>query len=102
MGILHTINKSPFENNSLESCLSLLAPDSSILFIEDAVIAAMQNTRFSSLVQSKLEAFKVYALQPDLDARGLDGEKVISGIEVIGYDDFVDLAVSHKSVQSWL
>ena len=73
MGILHTINKSPFENNSLESCLSLLAPDSSILFIEDAVIAAMQNTRFSSLVQSKLEAFKVYALQPDLDARGLDG-----------------------------
>ncbi|MBH32711.1 MAG: sulfurtransferase complex subunit TusB [Gammaproteobacteria bacterium] len=100
--MLHTINKSPFENNSLESCLSLLAPDSSILFIEDAVIAAMQNTRFSSLVQSKLEAFKVYALQPDLDARGLDGEKVISGIEVIGYDDFVDLAVSHKSVQSWL
>ena len=102
MGILHTINKSPFENNSLESCLSLLAPDSSILFIEDAVIAAMQNTRFSSLVQSKLEAFKVYALQPDLDARGLDGEKVISGIEVIGYDDFVDLEVSHKSVKSCL
>ena len=102
MGILHTINKSPFEINSLESCLSLLAPESSVLFIEDAVIAAMQNTKFSSLVEDKLKAFKIYALQPDLDARGLDGGKVINGIEVIGYNDFVDLAVSHKSVQAWL
>ena len=62
----------------------------------------MQNTKFSSLVEDKLKAFKIYALQPDLDARGLDGGKVINGIEVIGYNDFVDLAVSHKSVQAWL
>ena len=100
--MLHTINKSPFENNTLSSCFSLIAKDSSVILIEDAVVASMQNTKFSDLVSKASKDNKVYVLEPDLLARGLDKSKIIDGVTPVGYDDFVDLTVEHDSVQSWL
>ena len=44
MSTLNLINKSPFERNCLESCLRLANGDSSILFIEDGVYAALEKT----------------------------------------------------------
>ena len=41
--MLHTINKSPFENNTLSSCFSLIAKDSSVILIEDAAGALGAN-----------------------------------------------------------
>ena len=35
MSELHTVNKSPFEKSSLESCLSHVAEGSAVLLIED-------------------------------------------------------------------
>ena len=69
MSMLHTINKSPFENSSVSSCLSMCAKNSSILFIEDAVISVMKSTKFTELVESSLNDFKIYSLKPDLEAR---------------------------------
>ena len=40
--MLHTVNKSPFEKNSLETCLRLAEDNSSILLIEDGVYGALQ------------------------------------------------------------
>ena len=100
--MLHTINKSPFENNTLSSCFSRIAKDSSVILIEDAVVASMQNTKFSDLVSKASKNNKVYVLEPDLLARGLDKSKIIDGVTPVGYDDFVDLTVEHDSVQSWL
>jgi tRNA 2-thiouridine synthesizing protein B len=47
MSMLHTVNKSPFENSSVSSCISMCAKNSSILFIEDAVISVMKSTKFT-------------------------------------------------------
>ena len=77
MSMLHTINKSPFENSSVSSCLSMCAKDSSILFIEDAVISVMKSTKFTEMVENSLKDFKIYALKPDLEARGLSLNNVI-------------------------
>jgi tRNA 2-thiouridine synthesizing protein B len=44
----------------------------------------------------------IYALEPDLKARGIGSEKMISGINLVGYDGFVELAVTNDKVQSWL
>ena len=82
--------------------LVLCAKDSSILFIEDAVITAMKSTKFSSLIESSLKDFKMYVLQPDLEARGLSLDNVIDGIKLVGYEEFVDLTIEHDTVQSWL
>lgn len=102
MSMLHTVNKSPFENSTLLSCISLCAKNSSILFIEDAVISVMKSTKFTDMINNSLKDFKIYALKPDLEARGLSLDNVIEGVKVVGYEEFVDLTTEHDSVQSWL
>ena len=44
--MLHTINKSPFEKDSLATCLRYAQKGASILFIEDAVYACTKGTQF--------------------------------------------------------
>ncbi len=102
MAILHTVNKSPFERNALEACLRLAKAGSSILLFEDGVIGAMQNTRFSEKIAQAMNDFSFYALGPDINARGLGGDRVIDGIQVVDYNGFVDLTTEHDTVQSWL
>jgi len=102
MKMLHTVNKSPFENSTVISCISMCSKNSSILFIEDAVISVMKSTKFSKTISNSLKDFKMYALKPDLEARGLSLDNVIEGVKIVGYEEFVDLTTEHDSVQSWL
>ena len=102
MATLHTVNKSPFERNALESCLRLAKAGSSVLLFEDGVIGAMRNTRFSEKVAQAMDDYSFYVLGPDIQARGLDNDKVIDGIQVVDYNGFVDLTTEHDTVQSWL
>ena len=55
MGMLHTVNKSPFERNTLESCISLAKSGSSVLLIEDGVIGAMKGTVHSQKIADAME-----------------------------------------------
>ena len=102
MSALHTVNKSPFERNSLESCLRLAAKGSAVLLFEDGVIGAMKNTKHSDTVANAMSDISFYVLGPDIKARGLSDSNVIDGINVIDYDGFVDLTTEHNTVQSWL
>lgn len=102
MPALHTVNKSPFERNSLESCLRLAAKGSAVLLFEDGVIGAMKNTKHSDAVANSMSDISFYVLGPDIKARGLKDGNVIDGIKIIDYDGFVDLTTEHHTVQSWL
>ncbi|RDH82767.1 MAG: sulfurtransferase complex subunit TusB [endosymbiont of Galathealinum brachiosum] len=97
--MLHTINKSPFNTSSLESCIRFVSADDVVLLFEDAVYAATGNTNKSYLVESLLKTCKVYALSADIKARGVDD--LIAGVETTDYDGFVDLVEAHN-VQAWL
>ncbi|MED5406932.1 MAG: sulfurtransferase complex subunit TusB [Pseudomonadota bacterium] len=100
--MLHTVNKSPFETHSLETCLGLAKPGSDILLIEDGVYAATAGTTMSAMVEQTIESSNVYALAPDLKARGIDPDQVIAGVQLVGYDGFVKLSVMNETVQCWL
>ena len=100
--MLHIVNKSPFEKNSLESAVRLSQPDSAILLIEDAVYAASGATSVVTLLEEVLRDRQVFALGPDLQARGVAVDEVPDGIEIIDYEGFVDLVVAHETTQSWL
>ena len=102
MSALHLVNKSPFERNSLDSCLRLATKGSAVLLFEDGVIGAMKNTKHSGTVEKAMSDHTFYVLGPDIKARGLKDDSVIDGINVIDYDGFVDLTTEHKTVQSWL
>ncbi len=99
--MLHTVNKSPFEKNSLETCFAHAKEGSAILLIEDGVYAAIQGSVFSDKVKQAMSTCTVYALEGDLKARGVAG-KVIDGIQLVDYAGFVDLACQHDKVTAWL
>jgi len=102
MATLHTVNKSPLERNSLDSCVRLAAKGSSVLLIEDAVYGAMQGTMKSDLVSNAMSDITFYVLGPDMEARGIAKDKLINGIETVDYAGFVELVAKHATTNSWL
>ena len=99
--MLHIVNKSPLERNSLQSCLRIAAPGGAVLLIEDAVYAAVRGNASEAAVREALARFGIVALGPDLDARAV-GDRVIEGIATVDYEGFVDLVAQHPNCQSWL
>jgi tRNA 2-thiouridine synthesizing protein B len=99
--MLHTINKSPFEKNSLETCLAHAKKGSAILLIEDGVYGALKGTAVSKMVQEAMERVTFYALASDLKTRGV-ADKVMDGVKLVDYSGFVDLACENDKVQAWL
>ena len=99
--MLHIVNKSPLERNALDSCLRVTQDGSAILLIEDAVYAATRGNEAEAKLRDALSRFKVYALAPDLEARGM-GDRVMEGVATVDYGGFVDLVTEHKNCQSWL
>ncbi|MFO7592473.1 MAG: sulfurtransferase complex subunit TusB [Pseudomonadota bacterium] len=99
--MLHTVNKSPFEKNTLETCLAYAVKGSAVLLIEDGVYGAMKGTAVSEMVQQAMGDVTVYALEPDVKARGV-ADKMMDGIKLVDYAGFVDLATENDKVQSWL
>lgn len=100
--MLHTVNKSPFEKNSLQTCLRLAKEGNDILLIEDAVYAATKGTSVSEMVAQAAKNFNLYVLGPDLLSRGVGQDELIEGCEVVDYAGFVRLATENDKVQSWL
>ena len=100
--MLHVVNKSPFEKNSLDSCLRLAKAGSSVLLIEDGVYGALSGSEHQAKVESAMADRSVYVLGPDLEARGIAGDALIEGIQVVDYAGFVSLAAEAPKVQSWM
>ena len=101
MNMLHIVNKSPDQTNALASCLRLAKAGHALLLTEDAVYAATAAAAASSGITEAMARLKVYALLPDVEARGMAG-KLAEGIHTVGYDGFVDLVAEHPNNQSWL
>ena len=98
--MLHIINKSPLTNNALDSCLRV-AQSGDILLIEDAVYAATTGNTFEPKMREAMGRFKIYVLQPDLEARGF-ADRIIAGVLPVDYGGFVDLTSANTTCQSWL
>jgi len=99
--MLHIVNKSPYEKSSFTSCLAHALKGSAVLLIEDAVYAATKGNTAEAAVHRTLQDLPVYALGPDLEARGI-ADAVIDGVQVVDYGGFVDLVAQYRTSQSWL
>ncbi|RKZ90341.1 MAG: sulfurtransferase complex subunit TusB [Gammaproteobacteria bacterium] len=102
MAMLHTVNKSPFERNSLNSCLTKSKEGSSILLIEDAVVGALKGSKVADDLTAAIANKNVYVLGSDLNTRGFTEADILDGIKTVDYAGFVDLVAEHSNVQSWL
>lgn len=101
MSTLHTVNKSPFEKSSLNSCLGYAKEGSSVLMYEDGVYGAIKGTAIADKIAAA-SGVKFYVLGPDLKARGVSEDKIVDGIEIVDYAAFVNMAVENDKVQAWV
>lgn len=97
--MLFTVNKSPFSTNHLASVLQIAPAGAPILLYEDGVYGAAEGALSATLVKKALADHPMYALDADLEARGV--RKVVDGIRVVNYDGFVELVEQHD-VAPWL
>jgi len=97
--MLFTLNNSSITSNSLDSLLRIAPSGTPILLYEDGVFSAMEGTRDSEKVKNALNDHPIYALDADVEARGL--KNLIKGIKMISYDGFVEL-VEENDVVPWL
>ncbi len=96
--VLHTVNSSPHNSQCLADCLRVIRAPAVLVLIEDGVYAATRANQ--QLLQLLPEGTECYALQPDLDARGLNQllHPRFNGIDDAG---FVELTVRCSQIQSW-
>ena len=98
--MLHIVNKSPAERNSLDTCLSV-ARSGTVLLIEDGVYAVTRGNAAEGKIKDAMTRLKVCVLAPDLEARGM-AARVIEGVQLVGYDGFVDLVAAEPNCHSWM
>ena len=97
--MLFMVNKSPLSSNSLSSVLRIAPAGAPILLYEDGVYAVLPGAQSATLLFEALAAHPVYALEADLEARGI--RKLTEGVHVINYAGFVELVEQHD-VAPWL
>ena len=97
--MLHIINKSPLERNSLDSCLRLAEAGSSVLLIEDGVYNATACVHAG--IQEKLDSgVKIYVRNQDIKARGIEAQ-ILSGFTPIDDSEWLKLCIAHQPIVSW-
>ncbi len=100
--MLHTVNKSPFEKSTFDSCLKHARAGDAILLIEDGVYAAVKGTAIADRIAAEPDGIALYALGPDLAARGIANGALAATVKVVDYGGFVDLVAEHNVSQAWL
>ena len=102
MSTLHTVNRSPWEHTALEDCLARAGPGSAVLLIEDGVLGALAGSRFAARFAAMATGeVEVFALGPDLAARGIEPGRVAGCIKMVDYDGFVGLACRFDKTVTW-
>ncbi|AEF22466.1 sulfurtransferase complex subunit TusB [Pseudomonas fulva] len=98
MKTLHVLSSSPFSDDRLSSCLRLLGNGDGLLLCGDATYAAQPGTQYAEAL-TVLQGVALYALDEDIQARGL---KPAADIQRVDYPGFVALACQFSKVNTWL
>ncbi|MBL0878251.1 sulfurtransferase complex subunit TusB [Serratia ureilytica] len=95
--MLYTLSNSPNQCD-LPALLRLTAGGDALLLLQDGVLAGLVG---SAHLESLLAApISLYALQDDLEARGVIGY-FSHRITIVGYNHFVELTEQHRSQMAW-
>ncbi len=74
-----------------------------IAFLHDGVVGTAPRGSCPETVLHLLDlSVKIFALGPDLDARGLGEKPLQDGIKRINYDELIELIVDSETLCSWM
>ncbi len=99
MSILYILNTSQVD--SLKHCLQRQTRHDALLLIENAVVAVNSGHIAETILSEYINDKNIYALEPDLLARGIQLSEKLGSIQLIDYDGFVTLAVQHQLSCYW-
>ena len=104
--LLHTVNKSAFDNSALGDCLAVVSTDDAVLLIENGVYGALNNSpgelaHSENIKQLSASGTRFYVLQADCEARGLDASTLLALFKTTDDAGFVALAAEASAIQSW-
>jgi sulfur relay protein TusB/DsrH len=100
MATLHLLSHSPFNDGRFDSCLRLLGADDGVLLTGDAVYSLQSGSQPAEALQALPGGNALFALQEDLQARGLD--RLPSRVVAVDYPGFVELCTRFDKVNAWL
>ena len=104
--LLHTVNKSAFDNSALGDCLAVVSADDAVLLIENGVYGALDNSpselaHIKNIKQLSVSGTRFFVLQADCEARGIDGSALLPAFKTTDDAGFVALATEASAIQSW-
>ncbi|WMY96029.1 MAG: sulfurtransferase complex subunit TusB [Arsenophonus sp.] len=101
--MLYGISTSPYYTD-INSLISLVMKEDEVLLMQDGVLMGhktfLTNNDNDYLMQFKNKGIHVFALQDDVEARGLL-PYISSYVYQISFIDFVKLTVKHTQYFSW-
>lgn len=87
--------------NGLDKCLHALSPNAHLLLFEEGVYCGIHESDPAEKLQATTKTLTLYALESDLQSRGLTAEMMIPSIQLIDYSGFVKLTEQYPSVCAW-
>lgn len=99
--MLHLVNYSFSGPGEARRCLARLGAGDVLLFIANGVFSVVTTSVCAGEIESEIGRIRVFALMPDLAARGISVDSLLSGVTTVDYSGFVQLAVEHGPVHSW-
>jgi tRNA 2-thiouridine synthesizing protein B len=95
--MLHLIFQTPIE----KAVLQRMEAGDSVVFLHNAIFRVLRNGNFAEDLIPLLPTMQFYILADELNIRGIEPERVLSGIEIIDYEGLVKLVVAHSLIQTW-
>jgi len=95
---LHILNQSPSNTGVIKDMLQAVSENDSILLMEDATYFALE--AHVAVFDSLPKSVELYALSPDIEARGLSS-KTPSIITLVDDKGFVQLCCDNSKTVSW-
>ena len=95
--MLHLIFQSPIELAILER----IDPGDDVVFLENSVLRILKKGSLCDTLMQLLKSNRLCVLNDDIEVRGIVGEELVNGIEVIDYPELVRLTVKNPVIQSW-
>lgn len=99
--MLHLVNYKFAGVDEVKRCLERFMVGDAVVFIESGVFSVRAGDPSASVIESVSANVNIAVLEPDLTARGISESDLVRGVQVIGYDKFVTLAVEFGPVHSW-
>lgn len=99
--MLHILRHSPYSDTRVASCLRVIEPGQSVLFIEEAVYNLLSDTAIYETLKQLPNDIGLYVLESDLLARGLCLKALTGRVQVTDYLGMVTLCANHTKVVSW-